>query len=134
MCPVGFNGKTVGQQFRVQSTPLTSCVKIIISWMGFATGVGSFIGTTIRAVEVNWKHCLWHWFLEVTRCEKEVLVGEVEVRKIMLFGVHSVGFTNVKKALEWQHVAEVIVINPSLEKKVNHMHSSCGKHCDNCDT
>ena len=41
-----------------------------------------------------------------TQCELEVLVGMVEKRKAVLFGGHSVGVTNAKKALEWQHVAD----------------------------
>ncbi|KAM9544479.1 uncharacterized protein ACWYII_035815 [Salvelinus alpinus] len=41
------------------------------------------------------------------QCEMEILVGEVEARKNILFGGHSVGITNAKKALEWQHVAAV---------------------------
>lgn len=43
-----------------------------------------------------------------TQCEIEVLVGEVDTRKKMLFGGHSVGITNAKKALEWQHVADAV--------------------------
>ena len=36
----------------------------------------------------------------------EVLVGEVDKRNAVLFGGHSVGVINAKKALEWQHVAD----------------------------
>lgn len=43
-----------------------------------------------------------------TQCEVEVLVGEVEKRRKMLFRGHSVGITNVKKALEWQKVADAV--------------------------
>ena len=41
-----------------------------------------------------------------TQCEVKVLVGEVEKRKAVLFGGHSVRVINAKKALEWQHVAD----------------------------
>ncbi len=43
-----------------------------------------------------------------TQCEVEVIVGEVEKRRKMLFGGHSVGITNAKKALEWQKVADAV--------------------------
>ncbi|KAJ8256710.1 hypothetical protein COCON_G00188620 [Conger conger] len=43
-----------------------------------------------------------------SQCEIEVLVGEVDTRKKMLFGGHSVGITNAKKVLEWQHVADAV--------------------------
>ncbi|XP_026113218.1 nuclear apoptosis-inducing factor 1-like [Carassius auratus] len=43
-----------------------------------------------------------------TQCEVEVIVGEVEKRRKMLFGGHSVGITNAKKALEWQTVADAV--------------------------
>ena len=38
----------------------------------------------------------------------EVLVGEVEARKNALFSRLSVGITNTKQALEWQHVADTM--------------------------
>lgn len=41
-----------------------------------------------------------------TQYEVEVLVGEVDTRKGMLFGGHSTGITNTKKAVEWQRVAD----------------------------
>ncbi|XP_077083179.1 uncharacterized protein LOC143736324 [Siphateles boraxobius] len=43
-----------------------------------------------------------------TQCEVEVIVGEVEKRRKMLFGGHSVGITNAKNALEWQKVADAV--------------------------
>ncbi|CAM4681829.1 unnamed protein product [Leuciscus chuanchicus] len=43
-----------------------------------------------------------------TQCEVEIIVGEVEKRSKMLFGGHSVGITNAKKALEWQKVADAV--------------------------
>ena len=42
------------------------------------------------------------------QCEMKVLVGEVEARKNILFGGHSVGITNAKKALESQHMADAV--------------------------
>ncbi|XP_010778572.1 uncharacterized protein, partial [Notothenia coriiceps] len=41
-------------------------------------------------------------------CEVEILVGEVETRQNILFGGHSIGVTNAKKATEWQHVADAV--------------------------
>ena len=35
----------------------------------------------------------------------ETLVGEVEARKVVLFGGHGIGITNNKKQSECQHVA-----------------------------
>ena len=43
-----------------------------------------------------------------TQCEVEILVGEVEKRKVVLFYGHSVGITNAKKAEEWQHVVDAV--------------------------
>ena len=43
-----------------------------------------------------------------TQCEIEVLVGEVEARKNILFSGLSAGITNAKQALEWQHVADAV--------------------------
>ena len=43
-----------------------------------------------------------------TQCEVEVLVGEVDTRKKVLFGGLGVGITNAKKAEEWQHVADAV--------------------------
>ena len=42
----------------------------------------------------------------------EVLVREVERRKAVLFAGHSVGVTNAKKALEWQHMADNVNASP----------------------
>lgn len=39
----------------------------------------------------------------------EILAGEVEKRKEMLFGGHRMDMdTNAKKAEEWQHVADAV--------------------------
>ena len=38
----------------------------------------------------------------------EVLVGEVEARTNILFGGHSVGITNDKKALDWHYVSDAV--------------------------
>ena len=43
-----------------------------------------------------------------TQCEVEVIVGEVEKRRKVLFGGHSVGITNAKKARERQTVADAV--------------------------
>ena len=40
-----------------------------------------------------------------TEVEVETLVGEVEARKVVLFGGHGIGITNNKKLSECQHVA-----------------------------
>lgn len=45
---------------------------------------------------------------EISQCEIEVFVGEVDTRKKKLFGEHKAGITNAKKALEWQHVADPV--------------------------
>ena len=36
------------------------------------------------------------------------LLGRLKQKKKILFGGHSVGITNGKKALEWQHVADAV--------------------------
>ena len=43
-----------------------------------------------------------------TECEVEVLVNEVEQPRNVLFGAHSTGVTNCKKACAWQHVADAV--------------------------
>jgi len=43
-----------------------------------------------------------------TQCEVEVLVGEVEKKKTMLFGGLSMAITNAKKAAERQLVADAV--------------------------
>jgi len=55
-----------------------------------------------------------------TQCEVEVIVGKVEKRRKILFGGHSVGITNAKKALEWQKVADAVnavASQPRVEAK-----------------
>ena len=44
----------------------------------------------------------------LTETEIEVLVGEVEARKNILFGGHSGGITNKRKTSEWQHVVTAV--------------------------
>ncbi|XP_046873074.1 nuclear apoptosis-inducing factor 1-like [Hypomesus transpacificus] len=51
-------------------------------------------------------------------CEIEVLVGEVEKRKKILFGGHSMGVTNAKKTLEWQTLAEAVNATASEDRTV----------------
>lgn len=43
-----------------------------------------------------------------TDTETEVLVSEVDQRKVILFGSHSSGITNKKKCVEWQHVTAAV--------------------------
>lgn len=43
-----------------------------------------------------------------TQCEVEVLIGEVDTRKRVLFSGHSAGITNARKAIEWQNVADAV--------------------------
>lgn len=43
-----------------------------------------------------------------SQCEIKVLVWELEARKKVLFGGHSVGITITKKAAEWQHRADIM--------------------------
>ena len=40
-----------------------------------------------------------------TEAEVETLVGEMEARKVVLFGGHGIGIINNKKQSECQHVA-----------------------------
>ena len=48
----------------------------------------------------------------------ETLVGEVEARKLVLFGRHVIGITNNKKQSEWQHVAAAVNSVSSTEHTV----------------
>ena len=43
-----------------------------------------------------------------TEVEVETLVGEVEARKVVLFGGHGIGIANNKKQSERQHVAAAV--------------------------
>lgn len=43
-----------------------------------------------------------------TDCEVEVLIDEVAQRRVVLFGGHSTGITNAKKACEWQRVTDAV--------------------------
>ena len=43
-----------------------------------------------------------------TEVEVETLVGEMEARKVVLFGSHRIGITNNKKQSEWQHVTAAV--------------------------
>ena len=43
-----------------------------------------------------------------TEVEVETRVGEVEARKVVLFGGHGIGIANNKKQSEWQHVAAAV--------------------------
>lgn len=45
---------------------------------------------------------------ETLTTEVEILVGEIETRQHILFGGHSIGVTNAKKAREWQHVTDAV--------------------------
>ena len=38
----------------------------------------------------------------------ETLVGEMEARKVVLFGGHRIGITNNKNYSGWQHVAAAV--------------------------
>ncbi|XP_049426784.1 t-SNARE domain-containing protein 1-like [Epinephelus fuscoguttatus] len=53
-----------------------------------------------------------------TVTEIEVLVGEVEARKIILFGGHSSGITNKRKTSEWQHVVTAVNGVSATERSV----------------
>ncbi|XP_049913336.1 t-SNARE domain-containing protein 1-like [Epinephelus moara] len=46
--------------------------------------------------------------MDFTENEIEVLVREVEARKIILFGGHRSGVTNKRKTSEWQHVVTAV--------------------------
>ena len=50
--------------------------------------------------------------------EVETLVGEVEARKVVLFGGHGIGIANNKKQSEWQHVATAVNSVSSTERTV----------------
>ena len=51
-----------------------------------------------------------------TEVEVETLVGEMEARKVVLFGGHGIGITNNKKQREWQHVAAAVNSVSSKER------------------
>ena len=53
-----------------------------------------------------------------TEVEVETLVGEVEARKVVLFGGHGIGITNNKKQSEWQHVAAAVNSVSGTERTV----------------
>ena len=53
-----------------------------------------------------------------TETEIEVLVGEVEARKDILFGGHSSGVTNKIKQKEWQHVVTAVNSSSATERSV----------------
>ena len=44
--------------------------------------------------------------IHFTDCEIEILVGEIEARKQLLFGIHGAGHTNKMTFVEWEHVEE----------------------------
>ena len=48
----------------------------------------------------------------------ETLVGEMEARKVVLFGGHGIGIANNKKQSEWQHVAAAVNSVNSKERTV----------------
>ena len=48
----------------------------------------------------------------------ETLVGEMEARKVVLFGGHGIGIANNKKQSEWQHVAAAVNSVSSKERTV----------------
>ena len=48
----------------------------------------------------------------------ETLVGEMEARKVVLFGGHGIGITNNKKQSEWQHVAAAVNSVSNTERTV----------------
>ena len=50
-----------------------------------------------------------------TEVEVETLVGEMEARKVVLFGI---GIANNKKQSEWQHVAAAVNSVSSTERTV----------------
>ena len=53
-----------------------------------------------------------------TEVEVESLVGEMEARKVVLFGGHGIGITNNKKQSEWQHVAAAVNSVIGMERTV----------------
>jgi hypothetical protein len=53
-----------------------------------------------------------------TEVEMKTLVGEVEARKVVLFGGHGIGITTNKKQSEWQHVAAAVNSVSSTERTV----------------
>ena len=48
----------------------------------------------------------------------ETRVGEMEARKVVLFGGHRIGITNSKKQSEWQHVAAAVNSVSGTERTV----------------
>ena len=52
-----------------------------------------------------------------TEVEVETLVGEVEARKVVLFGGHGIGIANNKKQSEWQHVAAAVSVARSAQSQ-----------------
>ena len=53
-----------------------------------------------------------------TEVEVETLVGEMEARKVVLFGGHGIGIANNKKQSERQHVAAAVNSVSSTERTV----------------
>ena len=53
-----------------------------------------------------------------TEVEVETLVGEMEARKVVLFGGHGIGIANNKKQSEWQHVAAAVNSVSGTERTV----------------
>ena len=53
-----------------------------------------------------------------TEVEVETLVGEVEARKVFLFGGHGIGIAKNKKQSERQHVAAAVNSVSSTERTV----------------
>ena len=45
-------------------------------------------------------------------------MGEMEARKVVLFGGHGIGIANNKKESEWQHVAAAVNSVSSTERTV----------------
>ena len=45
-------------------------------------------------------------------------VGEMEARKVVLFGGHGIGIANNKKQSEWQHVAAAVNSVSGTERTV----------------
>lgn len=43
-----------------------------------------------------------------TQSEVVILIDDVDTRKKILFGGHSVGITNARKTTEWQYVADAV--------------------------
>ena len=53
-----------------------------------------------------------------TEVEVETLVGEMEARKVVLFGGQGIGIANNKKQSEWQHVAAAVNSVSGTERTV----------------